>query len=104
MILGPLEISEEALAALCDKWRIRRLWAFGSVCTPHFGPDSDVDLLAEFGPGENWSLMDLVRAEQEFAALFGHRVDLVDRSCLEQSENWIRRNAILDSAEIIHAA
>ena len=92
------------LAALCRKWRISRLSLFGSALSGQFRPDSDIDLLAEFEPGEQWSLMDLVRAEAEFAGLFGRHVDLVDRSSLQRSANWIRRNAILKSAEVIYAA
>jgi len=42
--------------------------------------------------------------ESELASLLGRRVDLVTRRAIEQSENWIRRRAILESAERIHLA
>lgn len=104
MTLGALRISDEELRELCRKWRIHRLELFGSARTGQLRPDSDIDLLAEFETGERWSLMDLARAEVEFAALFGRRVDLVDKSSLQRSSNWIRRDAILQSAQVIYAA
>jgi len=104
MKIGQVEVSDAELRSLCSKWRIRCLAVFGSVLTPDFGPDSDVDLLVEFEPGEQWSLMDLVRAERQFAILFGRKVELVDRANLVRSSNWIRRDAILASARTIHAA
>jgi hypothetical protein len=104
MAVGACEVSRQELAALCRKWRITRLALFGSALAGQLRSDSDVDLLADFEPGERWSLMDLVRAEAEFAGLFGRRVDLVDRAGLERSPNWIRREAILQTAEVIYAA
>ena len=98
------EVSNRELAELCRKWRINRLALVGSALSVQFRPDSDIDLLAEFEPGEQWSLMDLVRAEAEFAGLFGRHVDLVDKGSLQRSSNWIRRDAILQSAEVIYAA
>lgn len=104
MNIGTIEISHEKLGALCRKWQIRRMALFGSAQSGEFGPESDIDLLVDFEPGEQWSLMDLVRAEAEFAGLLGRRVDLVDKRSLERSFNWIRRDAILESAEEIYAA
>jgi len=80
---------------------IRRLELFGSARTGHLGPDSDIDLLATFEPHEQWSLMDLARAEEEFSLLLGRKVDLVDRRNLERSNNVFRREAILDSVEVV---
>jgi uncharacterized protein len=104
MNIGTIEISNEKLEALCIKWRIRRLALFGSARSGQLGPESDIDLLADFDPGEQWSLMDLAHAEAEFANVFGRRVDLVDKHSLQRSPNWIRRDAILGSAEEIYAA
>ena len=39
-----------AISALCRQHQVRRLFVFGSVLTPAFGPDSDIDLVAEFEP------------------------------------------------------
>jgi len=102
--IGDREVLDEAVAALCLKWRIRSLYVFGSARTGCLRPDSDVDLLAEFEEDEQWSLLDLVRAEEDFAVLLGRGVDLVDRKHLERSANLTRRNAILSSTELLYAA
>ena len=102
MRIGNIEISDEALRVTCRKWKIRKLELFGSARTGQLRPDSDIDLLAEFEADEQWSLMDLVHAQEEFTLLFGRKVDLVDRGNLLRSTNWIRRDAILNSAEVVY--
>jgi len=102
MRTGNKEISHEALRPICTKWKIRRLQLFGSARTGQLHSDSDIDLLAEFEPDEQWSLMDLARAEEEFSSLLGRTVDLVDRTGLERSANSIRREAILRSTQVVY--
>ncbi|MEW6350010.1 MAG: nucleotidyltransferase domain-containing protein [Thermodesulfobacteriota bacterium] len=104
MRIGDMEIPDEAMRELCRKWKIRRLELFGSARTGRLGPESDIDLLAEFEADEQWSLMDLARAQEDFALLLGRKVDLVDRKNLECSANPIRREAILNSTDVVYAA
>ena len=42
--------------------------------------------------------------EEELSALLGREVDLVPKESVVQSENWIRRNHILDSAQVIYGS
>jgi predicted nucleotidyltransferase len=72
-----LPFKRDALAALCERHRIRRLSLFGSVLKGTAGPDSDVDLLVEFEQGAAPSLLDLADIEQELSDLLaGRRVDV----------------------------
>lgn len=65
--------------------RVKRAYAFGSVCTEGFGPESDIDLLVAFdtdepfeGYAENfWSL------ESALEKLLNRRVDIVTESQLQ---------------------
>lgn len=98
----PLPLDD--IKVFCQRWEITELSVFGSIRTGHFGPDSDVDLLVTFAPDAAWSLLDHLRMEEELAAIFGRPVDLVSRRAIERSENWIRREAILSSAEVVYAA
>jgi predicted nucleotidyltransferase len=98
-----IEIPIARLSEFCEKWKIRKLELFGSVVRDDFGPDSDIDVLATFAPDTELSLFDLVDAESELQAIFGRPVDLLDRSSVEHSENWIRRRRILESARTIYA-
>lgn len=94
-----IAIPEEALDAFCRKWKIAELRVFGSALREDFRPDSDLDLLVRFAPEAEWSLLDHVAMEEELSRLAGRRVDLVSQRAVERSTNWIRRHAILDSAE-----
>jgi predicted nucleotidyltransferase len=88
----------------CHRWQVSELALFGSVVREDFGPDSDVDVLIQFQPQARHTLLDMARMEEELRRIFGRDVDLVERSAVEQSRNHFRREAILQSAEPIHAA
>ncbi|MEJ5250785.1 MAG: nucleotidyltransferase family protein [Chthonomonadetes bacterium] len=70
-----INIPKEEIAALCQRYRIRRLALFGSVLREDFRPDSDVDMLVEFEAGERVGLR-LFEIEQELSKLIGRKVDL----------------------------
>lgn len=99
-----LSLPRKEIETFCRKWRISRLEVFGSALREDFRPDSDVDFLVTFDPESHWSLFDLVTMEMELAGIMGRKVDLVSRYGIEQSRNWIRRKAILQSAEVCYAA
>lgn len=46
----PITLPKEFLAEFCRRNHIRKLSLFGSVLTPRFRSDSDVDVLVEFEP------------------------------------------------------
>ncbi|MCY4396948.1 MAG: nucleotidyltransferase family protein [Rhodospirillaceae bacterium] len=97
-------VPPETLAAFCERWQVTKLALFGSVLRDDFGPNSDIDVLIAFADSARHSLFDMVRIEQELEAIFGREVDLVERAGIEQSGNYLRRKAILEAAETIHAA
>jgi uncharacterized protein len=96
-----IPIDAEQVAAFCRKWRITEFALFGSVLRDDFRPDSDVDVLVSFERDAPWSLWDLLDMQDELAALFGRRVDLVEREALR---NPFRRQEILSTRQVIHAA
>lgn len=72
-----LPIPSAELRAFCVRNSVRRLALFGSVLTPRFRPESDVDILIEFQPGKAAGFFRLARMEQELSRLFAERkVDL----------------------------
>ena len=99
-----LTIPMDRLAEYCRANGIARLDLFGSALRADFGPESDIDLLVEFESDRTPGLFDFVRIEQEFSEIFGRKVDLIERLGVERSRNYIRRAAILESAETIYAA
>lgn len=99
-----ITVDMDAIEALCRKWHIAEFAFFGSVVRDDFRPDSDIDVLATFAPDAHWSLFDHVTMQDELAELFGRKVDFISRRGIENSRNYLRRKAILDSAEVIYAA
>ena len=77
---------------------------FGSVLNDEFRSDSDVDVLVEFSPDSDWTLLDHLRMEQELEALFGSEVDLISKRAVERSKNRIRREGILATAEPVYVS
>ena len=98
-----LAIPPETLRDFCRRWQIVELALFGSVLRDDFGPDSDVDVLVSFAEGapdtacSNWTTWN-----RSWKEIFGREVDLVTRRGIESSPNYLRRNAILASAETIY--
>ena len=72
----PVAISKEFLEAFCLRNHIRKLSLFGSVLTPRFRPESDVDMLVEFDPEHIPSYFELVRMERELSEKIGRKIDL----------------------------
>ncbi len=104
MVPYRVSINRDAITAFCQRWRIAELAFFGSVLRDDFRPDSDIDVLVAFDPAARWSLFDHQTMEEELSGIVGRRVDLVSRRGLERSRNPLRRQTILDSAEIFYAA
>jgi uncharacterized protein len=99
-----VDIPLDSIAAFCRRWHITELALFGSVLRADFRPDSDVDILVTFAPDAHWSLLDMVRMQEEIEAIFERDVDLGERAWVERSENVVRKRAILDSLVPIYAA
>jgi hypothetical protein len=99
-----IEIPKEKIAEFCQKWKIREFSFFGSVLRADFRHDSDIDVLVTFDESARHTLFDLVHMEEDLKKIFGRDVDLVSRRGIETSRNYIRRRAILDSAEAVYAA
>jgi hypothetical protein len=70
-----ITIPQEEIARFCRRNKIRRLALFGSVLRDDFTPESDVDVLVEFEPGERVGLR-FFALEQELSELLGRKVDL----------------------------
>lgn len=98
-----VDLPSEQIAAFCERWYVVELALFGSVLRDDFGPDSDIDVLVRFRPGQYPSLFGLSKMEADFAELVGRPVDVVEREGVEHSRNYIRRRAILGSARTIYA-
>ncbi|HVP04507.1 MAG TPA: nucleotidyltransferase domain-containing protein [Dehalococcoidia bacterium] len=99
-----LNLSEEALAVFCRKWKIVRLELFGSALREDFGDESDIDLMVTFEPDASWRFEDELAMQKELERLLGRNVDMPVRGSIEKMQNWVRRKNILSSARVIYSA
>ena len=104
MVLQALDIPTEELNGFCKRWGVVELAVFGSALCQDFSSESDIDILIAFDEFFSRGLFDLVRMQNELESIFGRQVDLVEKAAVENSENYIRRNEILDSAHVIFPA
>lgn len=102
--IGQQTVPLDGIAAFCQRWNVHEFALFGSVLRPDFADTSDVDVLVQFRDEARYTMFDLARMADELEALFGRPVDLLDRRAVEASPNYLRRDSILRSAEVIYAA
>ena len=71
-----LALPQAEIEGFCRRNHIRKLSLFGSVLTPRFRPESDIDVLVEFEPGSKITLFDVAGMELELTEKLGRKVDL----------------------------
>ena len=77
---------------------------FGSVLGTYFRPDSDVDVLVTFAYDADWGLLSHMETREELAIVLKRPIDLISKRALEWSANWVRREPILNTAQVIVSA
>jgi predicted nucleotidyltransferase len=93
-------ISDNKIADFCRRHHIQKLALFGSVLRDDFKPDSDIDILVEFEPGQTPSFFRLFDMEEELSFLFnGRKVDLRTPEDLSQ----YFRDDVIANAEVHYA-
>ncbi len=95
-----LPISPDQLQSFCRAHRIRRLSLFGSRLSGNARQDSDVDLLVEFEPGSEPTLMAMSRMQDELSAVLGLSVDLRTPGDLSR---YFRQD-VMNAAQVQYAA
>lgn len=96
-----LAIDPAALAELCRRFHIRRLSLFGSRLKGTARPNSDVDFLVEFEPGQVPGMLGMAQIEHDLSDLLGGRhVDL--RTAAELSRHF--RDEVVRTARVQYAA
>jgi predicted nucleotidyltransferase len=95
-----LDNYSKSLPPVCQKYDVKKLWAFGSVLTDRFGPDSDVDLIVDFN---DWTAKGISTTAFEFKqsleALFNRTVDLLDEQPIR---NPVLRRSIESTKQLIY--
>jgi uncharacterized protein len=71
-----IQFPKNQIEQFCIKYHIGRLSFFGSVLRADFSPDSDVDVLVEFQPGQRVGYLRLAAMELELSNILGRKTDL----------------------------
>ena len=81
-----IEMNMDKIVALCKKYKVAKLWVFGSILTPRFNDDSDVDFSVIFHYDQIQDLFvtffDFI---DELQDLLGRKVDMVDETAVRNS-------------------
>ncbi len=100
-----LKLSQDELAAYCQRWKITEMSLIGSISPDDLGAEDPIEFLVRFQPDVMRRYADAVAMERELAELVGRDVEVVDyRSVVEWSDNYIRSRTILESAQTVYAA
>ena len=99
-MLSRIYVPRDAIVDFCRQHRIRKLSFFGSVLRDDFRPDSDVDVLVEFEPGETPGMFALVAMETVLSEMLGRRADLRT----PQDLSHLFREEVIALAEVQYAA
>ena len=76
----------QQIIALCKKYKVKRLYAFGSILTPKFNDQSDIDLAVDFNDQEIPDMFEhFFDFIYELETFLGRKVDLVDQSAIRNS-------------------
>jgi len=95
-VIGRLRPAEAQIRSL----GVRRLALFGSVARGEARPDSDVDLLVEFAPGQK-SFDRFLALSELLEQLLGHPVELVTTEALSP---FLGPHILAEAADVLRAA
>ncbi len=97
-----LGVSLSTIYEFCQKWSITELALFGSILRDDFNSESDIDFLVTFAPDKKIGMFELFKLEDELKTIVKRDIDLVFKSSVETSHNWIRKRQILKTIEVIY--
>ena len=70
-----IELNMDKIVALCKKYKVAKLWVFGSILTPRFNEQSDIDFSVSFNKSE----IDLEDYADNYFDLFDELKNLLHR-------------------------
>jgi uncharacterized protein len=102
MTITAIELPMQRIAEFCHTWQVTEFALFGSVLRDDFRPDSDIDIMVQFHPEAHPTFNTLDQMETELKTIFDRDIDLITRQGIETSRNYLRRQEILSSAQVIY--
>ena len=89
----------DTIRSLCERYRVKTLYVFGSVLTPNFDTYSDIDLLVDFLDQDALQYAsNYFQFKFELEKLFNRKIDLLEERALKNPyfiENINQRKQLL---------
>lgn len=93
-----IENNIQKIVALCKKYKVNKLFVFGSILTDRFNDDSDVDLVVSFNKAEVSDYFDnYFDFKYSLEDLFGREVDLLEEQTIKNP--YLKKN--VDATKIL---
>lgn len=94
-----IELNIDRIVTLCKKYKVAQLFVFGSILTPHFNKESDIDFVVNFNKAQITdyfsNFFDLKYALEN---VLGREVDLLEEQAIRNrylKENIEQNKALI---------
>ncbi len=78
-----IDDNKEKLIELCDRYKVKELYLFGSILTARFIDSSDIDVLVQFSDIELEKYFDnYMDFKEQLELLFEREIDLVENQAI----------------------
>lgn len=82
-----LDEIREKIRPVCEKYKISKVWIFGSYADGTARPDSDIDLIIN-ETEKIKSLLDMVDTKDDFKKALNKEIDLISIEALEEKRHF----------------
>ena len=94
--MASLEQIKNVLQDYFENKPVKKAWVFGSFARGEETPDSDIDILVDYGKDRKPSLFTIAGIKIELEEIFNTKVDLVPEDCLyENIRPYVDKDKIL---------
>ena len=100
--MNPLQVHKAGIKKLCEQHKVKRLYAFGSVLTPNFNEQSDIDLMVDFQEMDVLSYADnYFDLKFSLQDLLKRPIDLLEEKALK---NPYFKQAVNSNKELVYGS
>lgn len=96
--MGLIDTYKDQIQRLCENYKVKSLYSFGSVNTAKFSPESDVDLMVDFETNDPIEYTDnYFDLKFELEKILNRSIDLLESKAIKNP--FLREN--IDKSKIL---
>ena len=93
-----IETNKDQITKLCEKYGVKSLYAFGSVNSSEFKPESDIDLVVDLNSSDPLEYTDnYFDLKFELEKLLNRQIDLLENKAIKNP--FLRKN--IDNSKVL---